>query len=276
MIKIVAIAVVGMLVCASICSAEEPISITCSKLPAKYNGNNAVNITQALSEYVLSQTKSQYETTQQFSARISNTANAKITENLNLDSVLSFSIDINSFKSPMQSYDADSSTVSVKLHTLPVYDNEAKPYSDTIVPVYMAEKITGNYVGSNLYGAKANIDVKEHHSIMIAVYNNPKSPIYNLPTIALDSKYPSIKNPTITLPNVQPDTARHLYDKLRLLYLIKLRTPYLVEKVLKTEASMKYKSEDTWVNQWLISDVLDIWLYNYETGEILLKLNGQL
>ena len=36
---------------------------------------------------------------------------------------------------------------------------------------------------------------------------------------------------------------------------------------------MKYKSEDTWINYWLISDLLDIWVYNFETGEILSKLD---
>lgn len=214
---------------------SKPFNISQARLPASYNGHNPIDVSNKVRKLLLG--KNEFETTDQYEARID-----KAKESLGLYGFLSLN-DVDAGEYEKVSYDADTQEWTAKI---------AGVYIESVVSITIMSGEKGSYIGQNAFGAKTRVSKREATRCMVKFIED----IDGLSNIIL--KFP-----------MAMDEAKRIKGSVKILY---------IGSPIKSTRDTSYWEPDINYPYSTKAEILfldmrlkEIWLYNYKTGEILLK-----
>jgi hypothetical protein len=115
------------------------------------------------------------------------------------------------------------------------------------------------YTGANQFGASTTITKTNYTLASVFLVNGQKSVIDGKPGV-------------ISLPiKMEPDKAKQVKDKLRLIVVCKPTAPYLYDSVIRIKPTFDNPTDVTAHYVLLGAVASEFWVYNIETGEVYLR-----
>jgi hypothetical protein len=214
---------------------SKPFDISRSRFPLHYNGHSPVAVYSKVKNVLVG--KSEFETNDEYQTRIN-----KDRQSLGLYAFLSLN-DVSSGDFEKVSYDADAGELIATISQI---------HLNFVVSITMTSGEKGSYMGQNAFGAKVRVSKREATRCFVNFLN----------------KLDSLSNIILKLP-MSRDEAKRVKDSVKILY---------VGSPIQTKCDTAYWAPD--VNYpyatraeiiYLDMQLKEIWLYNYKTGDILLK-----
>lgn len=247
-------------------SSTVPFDINTEKLPPAYKGND---IAKLYSDFVKRAPleREEFETTAEYEKKIVSVLP---------DAIYAFKLDTDySDYAKIHPYDADANKFKIELstHALSLYTFEDQRAS--IIIVHKLHKSSDSYIGSNAFGATRLVESYEGLQYGIALVNQNN--------FGNQSSYIGGYRTTNTEIDIPLDKAKQLKGNIGILLLCK-------SSLHRSNAKMKYRGNDfifekkysvgatinsptslSYEQKFLNVEVLAIWIYDFRTGEIILK-----
>jgi len=231
--------------------------------------------------------KDEFETTDQYQKRLSGQSAEPLFGSVGPDSVLAFVV------SPSSQYDADSQTLTVSIETSPVWQSVQIDKSKLGVRIKRGETYKKKSIGQNAYGAKIEIEETYTKGFELAIHNHSSFETekvlseyekerqkrmaemrakYNLSSTSLD-----IGGKTVFLQriNMGPTEAKAAKENLAALVLAKATIPNISNGAILHKATFKDPNEFFSQIYYVDVDLLEIWIYDKLTGELITKIKGR-
>jgi hypothetical protein len=223
----------------------------------------------------------------QYQKRLSDQSVEPLFGSVNPDSILAFVI------TPSSQYDADSQTLTVSLETSPVWQSVQIDKSRLGVWIKHGETTKQKSIGQNAYGAKVEIEETYTKEFELAIHNQGSFETenvlseyekesqrrmaemraeYNLPATSLDVGGKTVFVQRI---NMDPTKAKASKDKIAALVIAKLTIPNISYGAILRKATFKDPTEFFGQIYYVDVDLLEIWIYDKLTGELIAKIKGR-
>jgi hypothetical protein len=248
-----------------------PFDIQIDKLPAHFSGHDIKAIYTELAARRSKAIKGEFETTQEFEARIKREAAAPIFGRLDKRAYLAFVIQNSSGETI---YDADRETMTTAVVLASGAENIYKP-SDKKALTSKAEVAGEKYEGSNAFGAKTivsrhtgidyNVAFTNHQSFGISRYIKSDTLKRGHTEDYFASDAILIKIP------IGLDLAREIKPRLKVLAIVKLIEPYTYDGNFYDKPTMDNPSEYIIQYHFLNTELIELWIYDDATGQVLIK-----
>jgi hypothetical protein len=240
-----------------------PFDLNRKQLPINYKGVNPILLYNQLEKKSRDLTKSEYETTIQYSERINLEKEKPLFGKIYTDSILAFVSDTRNIK---YNYNADVQSLNIKMN-LANYTNYYNDISfDFNRKSVMLDEIEkeSTYLGSNAFGLSNLVDKTESNEYDL-LFENWKN--FNIP----------IKNSDALIEvNIGLDVlhAKQIIesDVLSCLFIGNLCEPYTCVGYSFQKPTISYPVEYITNFKYINLHVIEIWLFNKKTGEIYSKL----
>ena len=264
-----------------------PFDIGIKRIPVPFLGHDIEQVYNAFDQRKKAEVKGEFESTEQYQKRLSNQLVNPIFGSVGLTDVLAFVVN------PSSQYDADSQTLTISLETSKVWYPtreivERRVLTDKSrlgISIKSGETIDKKSVMQNKFGAK--VEVSEHYmkSFDLAVHNQS-----NFETEKVLSEYekenlremPGIyknidqgKTVFVKRINIPPTNAKMAKDKVSTFVLVKLTTPYISDGTFLSQATFDAPSQIFHQFYYVDVDLLEIWIYDKPTGELITKITGK-
>ena len=230
---------------------DAPLDLTADRLPHNYSGRDPA----ALYRHLQTPPKGEFETTDAYAARTAYFGNPE-----------TFAVLLDDPLRIIAKYDADVEQLEVKV-ALDVFDNRRSDYSGTAF-VLRDTVERRSYIGSNAFGARATIESIRHERYAIV----PTNRRFGFRAGGMSSGISrSVYNAWLEL---TPVRARSLKDSLGAIIVCRIAfddKPYAASDVHATEATITSPTEVLVEYKYVRARVLQLWLFDRSTGEILLK-----
>lgn len=262
-ISTTAIAVLGLgFACPAFGQSEggyitSPLYLNASKLPRHFKGHDPEQIVVGVAGRF--SPKREFETKAKYNSRLFAAKAKSILGKLTVNSLFATMIDQrldDTSGKPVTSYNADTKQLSMILWFT---GNEEKSLHLKKYSLY------GNsYRASNAYGAETDVIRKDSYefNLLSANYNEFG---FNL---ASDDMFAKAKLSA----SVPLDKARRTKRNLHTLAIYKLVDPYVSVDKEYTRLTYSYSVEGKWEKYYLSARIQELWLYDFETGEIVSKI----
>jgi len=247
--------------------SEIPFNPSVDRIPANYMGNDADIIYRVLERRENSQAKGEFETTEQYQARIERLNRQPLTGSLQITSLLAFKVADVKFR-----YVADDRVMKLYLPTSFAVD-EADQIDNSRIALKVQESVSfRSYAASNAFGATTLVKEKDVKSIQLGVVNAPDFELRNDPDPDLDCFYgPDLRCFYGEL-RLAPEQARRLKQSARALVIGSLADRPISKGASTGDATIQnptaYFEQVRYVNL----EVSEIWIYSPETGTVFLKI----
>ncbi|CAN5363181.1 hypothetical protein BH10ACI1_BH10ACI1_19360 [soil metagenome] len=233
-------------------------------VPTAFKGYNFANIFNVLSESPVLKEKSEFETTVEYSERISKFGSISIGGGLTASSQLVF---IELYKDVAR-YDADTQVFTILLPT-DGFKQTVRENNRTFNKTFLATsafpsvyKDEGEYTAQNGFGVQTK--VKKGRLIIYKVGINNANKLKEFANIG-------IAGLPFKISNIPAAKAQELKPNLAALFVGKLVYPYFGSETARLEPTLTLPLETTFITCVLIVDISEVWFFNRVTGEIVLK-----
>lgn len=227
--------------------------------------------------------KDEFETTEQYQARLRKQAVQPLFGSIAPDAILAFVMN------PGANYDADSQTLTLSIITSAVWESVQIDKTRLALSIKQAKPTKEKTMGQNAYGAQVEIEKTYAKAFELAIHNYSSFQMENtLPENMRrimerpdmpkpDAKFvESLKKPSFVQKiNMQPEEARVAKDRITALILARPTTPYISYGAVLRKATFKDPTEFFSQMYYLDVDLLEIWLYDKTTGEIVSKAKSR-
>ncbi len=237
-----------------------------NQLQPKYVGHNLEVVYLMLARLKsITEKKDEFETTSDFKKRSESEFKKPILNSLTLDSIFAFKV-----KYCNTSYDADKQQLTITCEFFRVYksfrDNEKVP-EDLHSIIWKYELINrGSYGGSNAFGATVEVTRHETNRYELVVCNYDDFPT----TKSSENGYERVFL-TVDL-NVRQEQARIMKSSIATLFISKLTTPFSLKDVDYSPATITSPLSTTTNSFYVFANLIEVWFYDINTGQILLKI----
>lgn len=257
------------------------------RIPIPYLGHDIEQVYNAFDRRKKAERKDEFETTDQYQKRLSGQSSEPLFGSVGPDAILAFVV------SPSSQFDADSQTLTVSLGTSPVWQSVQIDRSRLGVRIKRGETTKQKSIGQNAYGAKVEIEETHAKGFELAIHNQrsfEKETVlseyekesqrrmaemrakYNLPAISLDMGGETVFVQRI---NMGPTEAKAAKDKIAALILAKPITPNISYGAILRKATFKDPTEFFHQMYYVDVDLLEIWIYDKLTGELITKIKSR-
>lgn len=261
--------------------------INAQKILVPNLGHDIEKIYNAFDRQKKDEKKDEFETTDQYEKRLSNQSAKPLFGSVYPDSVLAFIV------SHSSQYDADTQTLTVILETSPVWQSVQIDRSKLAIQVKRGEATKEKSIGQNAYGAKVVIEKTYIKSFELAIHNQGSFETekvlsedekksqkriaemrakYNLPATSVDIRGKTVFMQRI---NMGPMEAKAAKNKIAALVLAKPTTPNISFGAILREATFENPTAFLSQMYYVDVDLLEIWIYDKLTGEIITKIKGR-
>jgi len=267
---------------------KAPFEPNIEKIPVPFAGHDIETVYKAFDERKKAEQKDEFESTDQYKQRLSSLSEKPLFASVRQDSILAFVV------SPTVTYDADSQMLTINLKTSPVWQSVQIDRSKLGLEIKTGEIRKENSIGQNAYGAKIEIEKLYSKEYELAIHNQSNFETervleeyekksqqrmaemrskYNLPSGPFDDAYG--KEAFVQRLKLLPTEARVVKDNVSALIVVKPTSPYITYGAILGEAT--FKDPNAFFSQmyYVDIDLLEIWLYNKKSGEILIKIKGK-
>ena len=228
------------------------IELTQDVLPRGFKGYRCSSIASGIQ--ALSLKKGEFETSDTFANRLAAARAKPIAGSITLGDLLAF---VRTDLEPK--YDADKQSMMVSLRGGRQF--LARGYYVSLLSEVLARS-TREYVGSNAMGARARVTSYESKVCGVVFANVP-------------DKYPGPAWNDFVKPTsvpMQPTEARSLKGRLAAAYIGALEQPFLFDYLEYIQPTISSPTEVTRRGAGLVLKLLEIWVFDSETGAVLLKV----
>jgi hypothetical protein len=260
-----------------------PFDLNIDRIPLPCSGHDVEQIYEAFDKRKKAERKDEFETTEQYQRRLTEQSGKPFFGQIGSDSVLAFVVDTSS------EYDADSQTLMISIIPSAVWLSSQTDKSRLALKVKPGKVTKTKSTGQNAYGAKA--DIQETHVIMfnLAVHNAANFETENI----LDESSKSIlqepdmqkmspqrleywkKLAFVHRLKMKPEEAREAKRKISALILAKQVPPHISYGEMFSKATLKDPSQFSAQIYYVDVDLVQIWVYDKTTGEIMAKIKNR-
>jgi hypothetical protein len=166
-----------------------------------------------------------------------------------------------SFERIESQYNADTEELSVKITARSPVIGVTMALDQREIALKYDFQPTKTYTGVNGYGARVTVE-KHFTSIYSVLFENFNSYASELP-----DRYSS-SGTIITRLKLVPSAARAAKESLRALLFVRLRNPAVEKGYISKKPTVQDPHETFAVYYYLVADVEQLWLYNYESGQV--------
>jgi hypothetical protein len=284
-----------------------PFNPAVARLPANYQGNNADTLYQLIEKREKSRTKGEFETTEQYRARIERQDRQPLAGSLQVTSLLAFKLADVKFH-----YDADRQVMQLYVPAAFAVD-ELDQIDNSKLALKLHESVSSrSYAASNAFGATAVVKERDVKSTEIGVVNAGD---FDFRTIKIaEGKTPEVKfgaepgiekydqkiGDGLVIPNDQPETtedrdapsecyagcfygelhlapgqARRLKQSARALVIGSLADRAASKGASSGDATIENPTAYFEQVRYINLEVSEIWIYGPETGTVFVKIQPQ-
>jgi hypothetical protein len=240
-----------------------PFDTSVDHLDSHYSTGDIKGAIAKLSKLEKEAQKDDFESKAQYQERVSN-----IESSLNAGNI-AFSAVVGGNNSTHARYNADEQKIEVYLDLDTAFPNDS-PTVHVFGVLGNARSSTyqGNYTGSNVYGATANVEVYKGQESGLAFDESDIANLENAKLASVSDRYAAVHLTVIS----PPDEAKSLISNMGVLFIGNLRAPFAGEFEKTTEATLTNPSENRRAYHFVHFSLRQIWLYNYQTGQIIKKV----
>jgi hypothetical protein len=233
--------------------------VSVATLPHGFSGHNFNSIYKAVTSF---KKKTEFESTNDYKQRLERSRDKKISNELNLGSLLAFSATTLTVE-----YDADQQIMKIKL--------EGERWSDSFVRFTLASKYNkqSNYIGANAFNRKMVIERGSQAVSVVQFSNCVREYEYKDNFGNYYKNYQSTEsNDSFVLDlEMHADRAKQIKDSLALLFIGRLAPPFY-DKATERNSPTIDSPFDVIINSHvLLLDVESIWLYDRASGTVYFK-----
>jgi hypothetical protein len=250
----------------------KPFDASLHRLPPNFAGHDIKLIYAGLARRKERAEKGEFETTQEFEARKLRETSAPISPGLSLDSLLAFDIK-NSSGETIYDADAKAMTVAIAL---------GKPMSGTTFLGSMRDFTVesayekDSYEGSNAYGAKVQVTRHRGTSFGLAIDNFKDFGMKRyLTSLTRKLGYSADLHKTdafVIEISMDVETAKRVKSGLTALAVVKLSHPPTFTGTFYSKPTYNKPDEYFVIHNYLSAHLLELWIYDKNTGEVFAKL----
>ena len=259
----------------------DSFDVNIEKLPVPYFGHDIARVYSAFSERKKTDSKDEFESTEQYQKRLATQTNNPLFGSVGTDSILAFVV------KPASEYDADTQTLTISITTGSVWESARIDKSRLGLSVKRGKQDSKESIGQNAYGAK--VEIHEIHSTQfeLAIHNqtnfqtervldaNQKRIFENIPGARSfpPSVYESMKKDSfVQRIKMAPEDARATKEKISALILAHPVAPYVSYGAILNKATFDNPTEYFMQMYYVDVDLKEIWIYSAQNGEILSKI----
>jgi len=233
------------------------------QLPPGYLGNDAESLLRVIEARQKSQVKGEFETSERYAARIKRENAQPLLGSIKLDDVLAFKVD-----QPECRYDPDAGIMKFYVTTGGAWDEAQQLTSGKLAVQLKAHTTVHQYLGSNAFGVTVRVKDEHIKSVKLGIVNSQEFDLRDKdnpdePALA-DSFYSELK--------MTPDEARKLKKTAKALVIGVLDDTPASKGDLVGEPTITSPKGFFEEIRYLNLKVSEIWIYNPETGRVLLKM----
>lgn len=250
------------------------------RIPVPFLGHDIEQVYNAFVKRKKAEHKDEFETTDQYQKRLSSQSIQPLWGSVSPNDIFAFVV------RPSAQYDADSQTLTVSLETSPVRQSVQIDKDRLALRIKSGEITKQKSIGQNAYGAKIEIEETRTKGFEVAIHNHLSFKTekilseyekeieemrakHNLPSTSLDIGGKTVFIKRITL---GPTEARAAKDNITALVLVIPRTPYISSGAILRKATLKDPTEFFSQMYYVDADLLEIWIYNKLTGELITEI----
>ena len=258
------------------------------RIPVPYLGHDIEQVYNAFDRREKAEQKDEFETTNQFQKRLLGQSAKTLFGSVGPDAVLAFVI------IPSSQYDADSQTLTVNIETSTVWQSVEIDKSRLGVEIKRGETTVQKSIKQNAYGAKVEVKETYAKSFELAIHNHlgfetgkvlseyekksQREMAEMLASLNLPARSPDLgggETVFVQQINMGPTEAKAAKDKIASLILAKATAPNISYGALLRQATFEDPTEFYHQVYYVDVDLLEIWIYDKLTGEIITKIKGR-
>lgn len=246
--------------------AVTAVDATSARLSPNYRGVDPEALCDALEKRFKESSKGEFETTAAFEARLQRMQTEPLVGALTKDDLIPVVGVSDRILDRIESkYDADTEELTVTLEPQAPIIGVKMDFSRRSTSLKYNFRPTTTYVGVNAYGAKTTVEQSITY-IYSLLFENVAAFSTNPP------EQFSASSIIETRLKLTPSAARAAKENLRVLFLIRLVEPSIEKGYLSKKPTISAPRDTLAVYHYLHANVEQIWIYNYETGQIYKKL----
>ena len=237
------------------------------RLPRNYRGVDPEALYKQLEKRSKESNKGEFETTVAFNARRQREQAEKVVGPLGLGDLIPIVAESNGGLEGVEAnYDADAEELMVYFESKAPKIGVGVDLNRRAARLRFDLHPTTTYVGMNAYGAKAVIEKKVAYIYSLLFENISAfsgSPV---------DRYSDSGGGILSRLKLPPTSAREAKEKLRVLFLVRLSLPLIEKGYMSKKPTISEPTEYFVVYHHLVANVEQIWLYNFDTGEVYKKI----
>ncbi len=249
--------------------SDVPFELTVDHLSAGYQGNDADRIYRAIEKHE-NAAKGEFETTEQYEARIEQQNEQPLIGSLRITSLFAFkAADLK------LQYDADSGVIKIYVPTSFAVDDAGKVDSSRIAVKVQESASSRSYLASNAFGATTMVREKDVKSIEIGVVHASDFELRNDADPNLDCFYGPDLGCFYSELHLVPEQARRLKRSARVLIVGSLDHDAIGKGAILGDATINSPTAYFGQLRYINLRLSEIWIYNPETGTVFAKIKAK-
>lgn len=254
------------------------------KIPVPYLGHNIEQVYKSFDKRKKAEHKDEFETTEQYQRWLTEQANKPLFGSVGQDSILAFVVN------PETEYDADKQTLIISFPTSMV--RQSAQINTSRLTVMIKTKLTEQKsTGQNVYGAKVKIKEIYTKKYELAIHNKSNFEtekvsvdLYSdenqwriLEKLDMGASFDEAMKLTSFVQRLKigPKEAQATKYKLSALILARPIAPYISYETIFHKATFKDPTEFSSQMYYVEVDLIEIWIYDKLSGEIISKIKGK-
>lgn len=247
------------------------------RLPMNFTGNSFDTVKMLIPPAVTAP-KGEFESSEAYKRRLDNAGETVLSNAVKLNSLFAFRT-----TELVSKYDADAEALSVRLPVkqalLELFLSRLESSYRTIL-LSSDRQIVGRYIGQNAFGAQKEITKTEVRSRYFVLKNYSafkeffqQDPYGTGYSREFNPEFDSYRTNDFEFRvNLSPSVAERAKSEMAALLIVRLSDPYSGVSIHRTEPKMDYPQDVTDFQNYLVGEILQIWLFNKSTGEIYRKI----
>ena len=265
-----------------------PFDMSTEKISVPFSGHDIEQLYNAFDKGKKSEKKDEFETTEQFQKRLSTQRPEPLWGSVRPNSIFAFVIN------PRSEYDADNQTLTILIETSDVWQS-SQIDKDRIALKFkdVTSTFGKKYIGQNAFGAKIEIEKCNLKSFELAIHNQHNfetekvfsesekksqkemAEFYEKHNLIGARPSPSGGKTVIVIKlTMTPSEAKVAKEMIAALCLARPTIPNISYYAIMYEATLEYPSDLLNQKYYVDVDLLEIWIFNRQTGEIIAKSKG--
>jgi hypothetical protein len=262
-----------------------PFNPSIDKIPVPFLGHDIERVYRAFLERERAEQKEEFESTEQYEHRLKTQSKKPLFGSVGKDAILAFVV------SPISAYDADSQALSISIPISEVWKTLGMDDSKLALDIRRGKTTKQKSIGQNAYGTKVEIEETYAKSFELAIHNRHSfeikkvlseydkeharlRPKHNLPATSLDLDIRRLAAFEKQI-DMSPTESKAAKSKIEALILAKPTPPYISYGCIRHEATFESPFYFLGRMYYVDVDLLEIWIYDKLSGEIIVKIKGK-